>query len=116
MAFCFIGGGGVGTALGVEIASAYGFPSLFLIYGVMLGITLCLSFFLIKTPGLSPLPVMQAAVELTKERFGELFCLAEIATGKSGFMQSAKDTEQIIIIDGCETAKKGLSCICWEIF
>ncbi len=60
VAFCFMGGGGVGTALGGKIASAYGLPSLFLIYGVMLGITLCLSFFLIKTPGLSPLPVMQA--------------------------------------------------------
>ncbi|MCM2286179.1 MAG: MFS transporter [Desulfobacula sp.] len=60
VAFCFMGGGGVGTALGGKIASAHGLPSLFLIYGVMLGITLCLSFFLIKTPGLSPLTVMQA--------------------------------------------------------
>lgn len=46
----------------------------------------------------------QATVELTKEGFGQLFCLAGIATGKSGFVQSAKDTEQIIVIDGCETA------------
>ena len=57
MAFCFMGGGGIGTALGGKIATAHGLPSLFLIYGV---ITLCLSFFLIKTPGLAPLPVMQA--------------------------------------------------------
>ncbi len=49
----------------------------------------------------------QAAVELTKEGFGTLFCLAGIATGKSGFVQSAKDTEQIIVIDGCETACAG---------
>lgn len=46
----------------------------------------------------------QAAVELTKEGFGQLFCLAGIATGKSGLVQSAKDTEQIIVLDGCETA------------
>jgi len=59
VAFCFMGGGGVGTALGGKIVSAYGLPSHFLIYGVMLGITLCISFFLIKTPGLSPLQVMQ---------------------------------------------------------
>lgn len=46
----------------------------------------------------------QAAVELTGEGFGVMFCLAGIATGKSGFVQSAKDAEQMIVIDGCETA------------
>ena len=46
----------------------------------------------------------QAAVELTKEGFGTLFCLAGIAAGKSGFVQSAKDAEQMIVIDGCDTA------------
>jgi uncharacterized metal-binding protein len=46
----------------------------------------------------------RAAVELTGEGFGVMFCLAGIATGKSGFVQSAKDAEQMIVIDGCETA------------
>jgi len=46
----------------------------------------------------------QAAAELTREGFGELFCLAGIAAGKSGLVQSAKDMEQLIVIDGCETA------------
>ena len=50
VAFCFMGGGGIGTALGGKIASAYGLSTLFLIYGIMLGITLCLSFFLIHNP------------------------------------------------------------------
>ena len=47
----------------------------------------------------------QATVELTGEGFGVMFCLAGIATGKSGFVQSAKDAEQMIVIDGCGTAE-----------
>jgi len=44
----------------------------------------------------------QAAVELTQEGFGKMFCLAGIGGHLSGFVQSAKDTENIIVIDGCE--------------
>lgn len=47
VAFCFMGGGGVGTAIGGKIALAYGLPSVFLVYGVALVITLALSFVLI---------------------------------------------------------------------
>ncbi len=47
VAFCFMGGGGVGTAIGGKIASVYGLSSVFLVYGVALIITLALSFILI---------------------------------------------------------------------
>lgn len=43
-----------------------------------------------------------AAVELTQEGFGKMFCLAGIGGHLSGFVQSAKDTEHIVAIDGCE--------------
>lgn len=46
----------------------------------------------------------QAAVELAREGFGVMFCLAGIATGKNGFVQSVKAAEQKVVIDGCETA------------
>jgi predicted MFS family arabinose efflux permease len=48
VAFCFMGGGGVGTAIGGRIAALYGLPWLFLIYGIALVITLVLSFMLIN--------------------------------------------------------------------
>ncbi len=44
----------------------------------------------------------QVAVELTKERWGKMFCLAGIGAHLSGFVQSAKDTPVVIVIDGCE--------------
>jgi predicted MFS family arabinose efflux permease len=47
VAFCFMGGGGVGTAIGGKIALVYGLSSVFLIYGAALVITLALSFILI---------------------------------------------------------------------
>ncbi len=47
VAFCFMGGGGVGTAIGGKIALVYGLSSVFLVYGVALVITLALSFILI---------------------------------------------------------------------
>jgi len=46
----------------------------------------------------------QAGVELTQEGFGKIFCLAGIGGRLSGFVQSAKDVEQMIIIDGCDIA------------
>jgi uncharacterized metal-binding protein len=46
----------------------------------------------------------QAAVELTQEGFGKLFCLAGIGAHLSGFVQSARDIPQIVVIDGCEVA------------
>lgn len=45
----------------------------------------------------------RAAVELTQEGFGKMFCLAGIGGHLSGFVQSARDVPQMIAIDGCET-------------
>lgn len=44
----------------------------------------------------------QAAVELTQEGFGKMFCLAGIGGHLSGFVQSAKDVPNMVAIDGCE--------------
>jgi uncharacterized metal-binding protein len=44
----------------------------------------------------------QAAVELTQEGFGKLFCLAGIGAHLSGFVLSARDIPQLVVIDGCE--------------
>ncbi|MCK8603728.1 putative zinc-binding protein [Desulfoferrobacter suflitae] len=46
----------------------------------------------------------QAAVELTQEGFGKMFCLAGIGAHLSGFVQSAKDVPQMVAIDGCPVA------------
>ncbi len=44
----------------------------------------------------------QAAVELTMEGFGKMFCLAGIGGHLSGFVQSAKDVPAMVVIDGCQ--------------
>ena len=44
----------------------------------------------------------QAAVELTQEGFGKIFCLAGIGGKLQGFVQSAKDVPEMVAIDGCE--------------
>ena len=44
----------------------------------------------------------QAAVELTQEGFGKMFCLAGVGGHLGGFVQSAKDVPQMVAIDGCE--------------
>ncbi len=43
----------------------------------------------------------QAAVELTREGFGKMFCLAGIGGELSGFVQSARDMPLMVAIDGC---------------
>ena len=43
----------------------------------------------------------RAAVELTREGFGKMFCLAGIGGNLSGFIQSAKDVPAMVAIDGC---------------
>lgn len=52
----------------------------------------------------------QAAVELTQEGFGKMFCLAGIGGQLSGFVQSAKDVPGMVVINGCDLgcAKKTL--------
>ena len=44
----------------------------------------------------------QAAIDLTREGFGKIFCLAGIGGQLSGFVQSAKDVNKMIAIDGCQ--------------
>jgi uncharacterized metal-binding protein len=44
----------------------------------------------------------QAAIELTQEGFGKMFCLAGIGGDLSSFVQSAKDAPRMIAIDGCD--------------
>jgi len=43
----------------------------------------------------------RAAVELTQEGFGKMFCLAGIGAQLSGFVQSARDVPEMVVIDGC---------------
>jgi uncharacterized metal-binding protein len=45
----------------------------------------------------------QAAVELTQEGFGKMYCLAGIGGHLGGFVQSARDVPQMIAVDGCPT-------------
>lgn len=44
----------------------------------------------------------QAAVELTQEGVGKMFCLAGIGGNLGGFVQSAKDAESMVVMDGCD--------------
>lgn len=43
----------------------------------------------------------QAAIELTQEGFGKMFCLAGIGGRLNSFIQSAKDVQEMVVIDGC---------------
>ncbi len=43
----------------------------------------------------------QAAVELTKERQGKLFCLAGIGGHVSGIVESTRAAKRLVAIDGC---------------
>jgi len=44
----------------------------------------------------------RASIDLTREGFGKMFCLAGIGSSLGGFVQSAKDMDKIIAIDGCK--------------
>ena len=44
----------------------------------------------------------RAAVELTQEGFGKMFCLAGVGGGLQGFVQSARDVPRLIVIEGCQ--------------
>lgn len=43
----------------------------------------------------------QAAVELSREGHGKMFCLAGIGAQLQGFVKSAQDTSRIAVLDGC---------------
>ena len=59
----------------------------------------------------------QAAVELTQEKIGKIFCLAGIGGHISGMIESAKAGKRIIGIDGCPVAcaKKTLEHAVFEL-
>jgi uncharacterized metal-binding protein len=44
----------------------------------------------------------QAAVELTQEGFGKMFCLAGIGGLISGYVWSAKNAPVLVAVDGCQ--------------
>jgi uncharacterized metal-binding protein len=44
----------------------------------------------------------QAAIELTREGFGKISCLAGVGAHLSGFVQSARDITNLVVLDGCE--------------
>ena len=44
----------------------------------------------------------QVAIELTQEGFGKISCLAGVGAHLSGFVQSARDIDKLVVIDGCE--------------
>ncbi|MCB2229042.1 MAG: putative zinc-binding protein [Desulfarculaceae bacterium] len=44
----------------------------------------------------------RACVELTQDGLGKMFCLAGIGGKLSGFVQSAKDVPEMVVLDGCE--------------
>ncbi|MGC8906206.1 MAG: putative zinc-binding protein [Desulfomonilaceae bacterium] len=46
----------------------------------------------------------QAAVELTREGYGKMFCLAAIGAGLPNFVKSAQTVPQLVAIDGCQVA------------
>lgn len=48
VAFCFMGGGGLGTAIGGRLITLYGMNIIFIIYGLLLLVTLILSYVLLK--------------------------------------------------------------------
>lgn len=46
----------------------------------------------------------QAAVELTREGFGKMSCLAAVGAHLGSFVQAAKKAQHIVAIDGCPVA------------
>jgi uncharacterized metal-binding protein len=46
----------------------------------------------------------QAAVELTREGFGKMFCLAAVGAHLGSFVQAAKKAHHLVAIDGCPVA------------
>ena len=42
-----------------------------------------------------------AAVELTEEGYGSIACVALLAIGAEGLVTSAKNADEVVVIDGC---------------
>jgi uncharacterized metal-binding protein len=43
----------------------------------------------------------RAAIQLTEEGYGSIACVALLATGAEGLVTSAKNVEEVVILDGC---------------
>lgn len=43
----------------------------------------------------------QAAVELTREGLGKMFCLAGLGGGIPGLVQAAREAKAVTVLDGC---------------
>jgi uncharacterized metal-binding protein len=46
----------------------------------------------------------QAAVELTREGFGKMYCLAAVGAHLGNFVQAARTAPHLVAIDGCPVA------------
>jgi uncharacterized metal-binding protein len=46
----------------------------------------------------------QAAIKLTEEGVGNMYCLAGIGAHHEGMIESAKSADRIVVLDGCPTA------------
>ena len=42
-----------------------------------------------------------AAIQLTKEGYGSIACVALLATGAEGLVTNAKNVDEVVILDGC---------------
>ena len=43
----------------------------------------------------------QAAVELTREGFGKMYCLAGVGARLKGFVKAAGEAPEVLVLDGC---------------
>jgi uncharacterized metal-binding protein len=43
----------------------------------------------------------QAAVELTREGFGKMYCLAGVGANLKGFVKATGEAPEILVLDGC---------------
>lgn len=49
----------------------------------------------------------RAALELTAEGLGTMYCLMGLAAGLDSFLQAARQAEGLLLIEGCETGCGG---------
>ncbi len=42
-----------------------------------------------------------AAIQLVEEGYGKIVCTALLATGNEGLVKSARNAEEVVILDGC---------------
>jgi len=42
-----------------------------------------------------------AAIQLTEEGYGKIVCTSLLATGNEGLVKSARNAEEVVVLDGC---------------